>query len=261
MDRWNKKGDVAITVLVLLVLVVTGAALLTFLNSSQDIEAKILESDVVDIVNTREASSRLYLKQIGEEAYVMTYLNFVEDGRYLKDRTKKSLEGNSYLQIGELSGSNELNEEFIRIFRKNLVNRFRVHNFEDNPEILKNLFNKINLDEFEVSGSSEKLEVKISDFSVEREFKEENLKVTYSNPFSVELSFAKERLIGFEEILEFKQSCVGDSRIGCYDGKDLDNFNVEASEILGEVLIKMTSKNEYLIEKEFKKIEFSFIAL
>ena len=59
-------------------------------------------------------------------------------------------------------------------------------------------------------------------------------------------------LHNFEEIYEFKE-CVK-------RGEDcsLDNFKIEVFERYGK-LILLKSKKEFLIDKDFKKIEFDFV--
>lgn len=139
----NKKADMAVVVLVFVVLLTTIIALFTFLQSDEEINAKISESSVIGFVKLDEDLSKIYVRRAGQEA--------------LKGMDKDNF-----------------NENF---FRTRFKNEFQKYGFENMAQGLKENIAK---DGFETSFDGNVLTVIIEDLSLEKSFEGANVKYNFN---------------------------------------------------------------------------------
>ncbi|MBU3906896.1 MAG: hypothetical protein KKA64_01465 [Nanoarchaeota archaeon] len=102
----NKRGDIAVTILVLLVFITTIISIFVFLTNSRKIEANIVDANVVNSVYLEEGEAKFYLGEAGEKAATKVIKEAYElfdkpTDEYIK--TKFSEEFKSEIKISGIS--------------------------------------------------------------------------------------------------------------------------------------------------------------
>lgn len=246
----NKRGDIAVVVLVILALISTSAALFSFVTSSGGVEMKISDFKFIDSSYQKQNLAEFYIYQAGEDAIIKTYKEFADDSvpeyDYIKNRQK---EGNN-AKFGEIWDN--LDERFSNRFKENFKTEFENYEFEEG--YLKGLKELISKESFTVLFDGETLKVDIDDWQISNSL--DNIGVVYFPEISSEFNLRKIGLHSFEKIYEVKEKCLDEGIAkSCFDNY-LGNFE---SSIGSSNLVSLTSKKEFLAENTFEKISFSFI--
>ncbi|MFH1592157.1 MAG: hypothetical protein ABIB47_02195 [Candidatus Woesearchaeota archaeon] len=76
----NKRGDITVTLLIILVFVLAVSSLFIFITSSRNVEARIFDARAVStLFYAREDFGNFYLQQAGEEAIRDTYQDLADE--------------------------------------------------------------------------------------------------------------------------------------------------------------------------------------
>lgn len=284
----NKKGadSTGIIIFTFLVLTLIGITLFSFVQSVNYSNSMILGIDFIDSVYIQEQRAIFNLNQFAEIAFLKTYNDFLENGKYIKEP--------SFFNYNEKNipvfSSLELDENFKKEFKENLETEFRDEIFED--EVLNKLKSVFGTENFEVSGNTEKLSinkegfvftaetgnenrgiksdselVSEKDIPVNLDFSKFEAQVSYASNLLIEIDVNKLGLDSFEELYEFKESCsaIGElnSKIECYNlhKSEISNFNINIIKYNEKVVFEFESKKEFLIDGAYKKIKFSFVVI
>ena len=250
----NKKGDITILLLVILVLLLTSATLFSFITSSGKVEAKISNARFIENFYSRQDLAEFYLSQAGEIAIVRTYREFVEDDNYINNPIYNFKEEVEFREI-----HSKLNENFHNKFVENFKTEFKKYDFED--DYLKNLKEIIEDEDFDVIVDREILGIVIDSWEMNGSLNDIN--ITYVPGISLKFNLKKVGLHSFEEIYEIKERCKYKEDIeSCFS--DLINFEVsvvEKEKSSGEKYFFVTcaTKKDFLIGDGFDRIRFSFV--
>lgn len=251
----NRRGDIAILLLVILVLLVASATLFSFVISSGKVEAKISSAQFIKDFYSRQNLIEFYLNQAGENSIRKTYNEFVENGDYINNLI---ISGGEF-EFEEIH--NKLSENFRDRFIENFKEEFKNYNFEE--AYLKNLKQIILEKNFDVVADKNIVMMKINNLEMNDSI--EGVNINYIPKISLELNLKKIGLHSFEDIYEIKERCKDVEMVKeCYE--DLINFNVNVEEkekSNGEkyFLVTLTSKKQFLIDEKFENIDFSFVPM
>ncbi len=252
----NKRGDIAVTLLVFLILVTVLIALFTFVTNPMKVKEKISSLGVIQIISSQESLAEFYVKQSGESAAILTYKEFASDGIYVAEPVKMNLDREI-----EFSSLNEnLNEKFRLKFIENFQKEFEKYDFKE--EYLKNLKEIIKINNFYTVFDGNKIILDVNNL----EFKEslKDVGVLYAPKINVVLNLDNIGLDDFKRVYDIKEYCkIQEDVEECFNN-ELVNFNTvfqskENSNKEKYILARLTSKKEFLIDYKFEKVEFSFV--
>lgn len=254
--KMNKRGDLATTLLVIMIIVLFLATSFSFISSSGKVETKIFDSRFLESVYLNESQTRFEINNAGESTFVKAYDEIVVSDALAK------------LNNGGMT-SDELN---------NLVkDKFSAYWKADS---LAKKYNK-----FETSINGNFVELNIKEFSI---FKSEvvknekrvwiwgfiptwyktteqtTMKFVYYKPI---LSFRFEsKSLGLERFDDIKnafgecKNLVGNGEIEKCLGEKLTNLNAKAQEENGKKIFNFETKKAFLIDGQLRKIRFSLSA-
>lgn len=245
----NKRGDLQVTLLVLLILVASLTLLFIFYSEGKktksDFYGPITSYDVL----TKDNYIDFYISQIYTEAFYKTYDLFLTNEHYfisppetkegvivfgnLDDSWKEKFKTNLHLEVRSEARSYKFNEEFLEGVRLRLV-----------------------AGEFTIEEVDEGFVIAISNTLNSRN---SLIETEYSYAFRKELSFSLLGLNSFDKIYEAKESCLSDKEVDSIENclsSDL-NFNVEIIE--GSIkLFILSSKKDYYFGDNLNKFKFHF---
>ncbi len=251
----NRKGDLSVLLLVVLVLLVASVTLFSLVISSGKVKAKISNAQFINNFYSKQDLIEFYLNQAEEKAIVETYNEFVENSDYINNPITSGKE------IEFKNINNRLDENFRNRFIENFENEFGNYNFEE--DYLNNLKQIILNENFEVVVNKDILIITID--NLEMNSFVENINLTYIPEISLKFNLKKIGLNSFYEIYDVKEKCknVKDME-DCYG--DLINFNVsviEKEKTNGEkyFLVTLVSKKRFLIDGKFDNLQFSFVPM
>jgi len=253
----NKKGDMPIVLLVMLVLTVVLAALFSFATDSGTTSFQISNARAVDINYAELNFVEFYIKDAGKKAAVKSYKDLIESGVY----TGKPV----YNSNGEVEFNNlglDLNEKLEEKFKENFKSEIASYDFE--KSYLIDLKKIVAEDKFSVNYNEDIFEISINGLKFDNLF--EQIEVVYVPEILMEFDYGKIGVDSFEEVYTGKEKCksglsVEDIKI-CI-GNEVKDFNVdviEKTDFNGEkyTFVSLNSKNEFLIENKFENIRFGF---
>ncbi len=252
LDKTNKRGDVSIVILVFLVLLVVFGSLFIFYTSSVKIKDKISGVVVFNKVYMQENSIKFYLDSAGKDVMVKTYKDFVDDSgdEYDYINNRRTVEG-KYPEFEELHS--KINEKFEKRFSENFKKEFEKYDFEE--DYLIDLKKNISENKFDVSFNGEFIQLNMNSLMLTNSIKETS--IIYKPQISLEFDLNKIGLDDFGKLYNVKEDCKKQEDIQeCFNNR-LNYFNAFVNQ--ENSLVTLTSKKEFLIDEEFKKIEFSFI--
>jgi len=253
----SRRADISIVLLVILTLVLVISSLFIFVNSSSAVEAEIYDVKFIDQFYLRQNLAEFYVSESVKKAFIKTYLGFVSDSKsiyYYLNNPKETPQNSGNFEFANLHS--KLNENFENKFRENFQTEFKKYNFNEGyvEEYLRELNNFVEQGSFNVSLSKGILKMTINDFMIKDAF--EKIKIEYFSGISAEFNLTKLGLHDFDKVYEIKEKCKADENLkNCFE-IGLTNFNVEVNE---NNLVTLKSKKDFLIDNDFKKIEFSFI--
>lgn len=251
----NRKGDVSVLLLVILVLLVASATLFSLVISSGKVKAKISSAQFINNFYVKQELIEFYFNQAGEKTIVKTYDEFSNSGDYIN---------NPIISGGEIEFkniNNRLDENFKNRYIENFKEEFESYNFEE--DYLRDL-RQIILDEnFDVVVDKEIVTMTINNLEMNSSI--EGINVTYIPEISLEFNLKKIGLHSFNEIYNVKEKCKNAEELEeCYS--DLIYFDViveekEKSSSEKYFLVTLTSKKRFLIDRKFENIGFSFVPM
>ena len=248
----NQKGVglVATVLLVLMVLITVCYALYSFATTSGKISARISDASLTEVVLAREQIVEFYIRESGKNAFIKTYSDFVKNGEYI-DNPVVTL---NYYEFNDLNS--KLNEKFSEKFRENFLEEFKKYEFND--DYLKLLKEKIGDSKINYDNSEVKIE--IDGWATEE--KSESAGIYYNPKIIVELDFNDFGVDSFESLKKAKDVCI--KKTGDYGKCYYENlFYFNSAELKdsasGINYIHLSSKKQFLLDGEYKKIEFDFI--
>lgn len=252
----NKRGDLAVTLLVFLILATVLIAIFTFVTNPIKVKEKISSLGVIQDISSQESLVEFYVRQAGESAVILTYKEFASNGIYIADPVKI----NSNREIEFFNLNENLNEKFRLKFIENFQKEFEKYEFQE--ESLKTLKEIIKINNFYTAFDGNKIILDVNNL----EFKEslKDVSVLYAPKINVVLNLNNIGLYDFKGVYDIKESCkIQEDIEGCFNN-ELVNFNAELQSKENPnkekyILATLTSKKEFLIEYKFEKIEFSFV--
>jgi len=197
----NKRGEISILLLVILILLVASAALFTLATSSGKVEAKIVSAGFLENLNLKQNHIEYYLDQAGKNVLAKTYKEFAEENNYINNPV--SVEG--VAEFGELHA--KLKENFGKEFKENLKIEFASYGFEiDSLKQLK----KIILDgNFEIVVDDDNVILSVD--SLGGNYSLENIEINYMPKIKLKFNFEEFGLHSFEEVYNIKELCKGEN--------------------------------------------------
>lgn len=250
----GKKGEsISLSIFVFLTYALLTYSLFSFLTNSWYVQEEISVGSVIFEAYEEEDLADFYFSEVCERALIKTYYEFVskESSKYDYIENPQTYSGSEIFIFDNLNSN--FNEEFMKRLEENVVDGIKDYNFLSGGVVdIKKLGENY---VFILTG----LEFKGS---------KENLEYLYKPIIEDNFEIDKMSLNSFDEIYNFKESCLSGSfeeRKICYESnKELigkfDVFvevaGVENSKYL---IFNLKSKKEFLIEDNFKKIDFDFI--
>ncbi len=249
-SRKNKKGDMTVLLFVVLVLVMSSAALFSFVINSGKVEAKISDARFIENLYSDKDLAEFYLTGASESAIVKVYEEVVESDSYVGNANY-----NSEHQVRFEFINPELNNEFRNDFIDEFKTEFSRYDFEE--DYLKNLKEIIAEGNFEVVFDGEVLTMLITTWKIDDAMNDINVTL-YSPRVYLKFDMGKMGLHSFEEIYEVKEGCKGSENVrSCFE--ELVNFEVVVTEKDDDVFVGLTSKKDFLIDEGFRNINFGFV--
>jgi hypothetical protein len=253
----EKRGDVAINILVVLVLIMAITTLFVFSSHGGDMKARVLNSKVAGGFYVYVEEAKDYLSSSGERALLETYEEFVKGvgaNDYIKNRQTNGEGIPNFVGLAD-----NLDEKFKNRFSEKFKEDFGKFVFE--RENLIGLQKVVSEDKFlvEVSGGDVILKINQWEF-IERAKEEDKDKIVILHTPKIIINFDLEKigLHTFKDLDEVKENCKVKITVGekkkCFE-EGLFNFEIKLE---GEV-VKLISKKKFLIKKVIEKFDFSFI--
>ena len=253
----NKKGDIGVTLLVVLVFILAVAALVVFNGGLGVISDTMTDLSFVDVVSSERVYVESFLNQVAEEAFIDSYKEFVEKGSYIKGPVS-STDHTSYLQFSLIFEDEQLRKKFRDLFEKKFLEGMKG----------KKIFGQDFKDEdFKFDASKDWVEVRTS--ALEVVSGKEGISVDYSSEYVDVLEFKDFGLHSFSELSDVRKTCFGEIKseeVGKSEEclKVLDNFKSDVTyDAKGFFLVKFESEREFIrkvgsdVKKE--KISFGFV--
>ncbi|MEK6906750.1 MAG: hypothetical protein AABW81_03950 [Nanoarchaeota archaeon] len=240
----NKRGDLAITLMVFLVITICLASLFLFSTSSGDVKTKIAGAFIVSKAESRGDLAEFYIREAAESSAIKTYDSLIADEKYIQKPVNYNVDG--IPEFSELS--NTINEDFIAEFNKNFKENFASYEFQEDYLIgLKEIVAK---DEFSNSFDGKAVMVKINTLEITSSSDTESIK--YIPKISVKVDFKNIGLDYFEDIRNVKNICYNEEQ--CYN-EGLNYFSAS----INKDVVSLKSKKDFSIGSGFKSIGFSFV--
>lgn len=258
----NKRGDISVLVLVFLVLIVTGAAIVSFYLSLSNQNKIVANVDYVDNIYLQEQDANFYLKQAGENAFIKTYSDFVKDGSYLSIDSFTLDKEIKYFNSKGILNTEEINNKFKEQFETNFIKEFQGYKFE--KDNLGSLNDIISRKEFSVNFNGESLILTFKQIKFSFVDSNKKFQADYTSDLLFGFEFKKYKLPSFVEINNVESFCMDKPTIDeaktCFESS-LVNFDVSSLDSNGNSLIQLKTKQSYLIDNSLKSVIFGFVKL
>ena len=260
----NKKGDVAIVILVILVLLLCVSSWFVF-SLSKSNKINTLDLTTIEKIKSNQFAFEESLSLAGERALIKTFDEFVSGNQYDYLKNRKN--------TGEFFALHDkLNENFALRFKENFLEYFSSQNFYANSLLVQ--YKSIQNGNFDVSFDGNEVVIKLdySPLSVESD----SILVDYSAPIKIKIPLNQTGLNGFNEIYLAKENCKSfkaDEMKNCFDEK-LYNFDAEVYLVLdsgdefGLVSVDSTSnlnfvhlvsKDSFSFENGIRNVNITFV--
>lgn len=258
----NKRGDVQIGILVLLAVLVAGAALFSFWQSYTKDEVIITDARVLDNAYMKENQIRFYIDVALEKAIVESYgpiiakANFVEAGNEIVFG----------LDMEELIWTNFRNEILKYEFKDPMLNDFK---------------NKVMEGSFEISYSGDKVSATLSDMTIssslvlqsgkrvplwkfvpspfEAQEVQQLAGVMYKPVIEERVRLEDMGLTGYDSIADAIKLCAGKTKEDLQNclGEKLAGFKISVVETAGKQIVSFETKDSFQIGDKLESIKFS----
>ncbi len=209
----NKRGDMAVIMVVFMTLLLVGVALYYFNTSNKAYAETIQNPDILDKVYFQEDQAKFYLQDSLERATINTYQDFIDNELYIVNSVKKD----DYLIFDK-----PWNEE--EKFERKLIENFGI-------EISKYKIEGFDLGNMEINAEANNIFVKMKNFNADFSTTENEVGVSYDKEINAELNLNEFGLHSFKEISDVKEYCKeiasAVEKGNCYS-EVLKNFDVSA---------------------------------
>ncbi len=268
----NRRGDASVLVFVVLVLLVCGIALFSFVYSSKRASIEIFNSNLIEAVYAEQSDLNFYIREKVDSVYLKTYSDFVSNGRYLIGDQILLHEDRQFFYFILLKDDASVNSEFKASLKDNLKSiSFSENEILDSPQ-LKIIQDKFANGDFLLDGPLENFNIVFADIPLKSNFKKENLNVTYLTDISLNYNLKEFGLVSFSYLNSLLASCSNgypDERFSCLEKTvHFPSFYTEVfrrkdskGKELPEVLVRMTSREQFLIDGSMQNIYIRFFVL
>jgi len=252
----GKKGDVSVTLLVMMTVGISIASLLIFYLSEKTIISE-LESPrpVLNVYAERELLG-FYAYDVARQSVIESY-NELAGSRGFISETPICEEFSGirvFCSPDTNLKSNLENNARIRFFQKFKIDELKKRYREENIDIELGL-DKINI------GLENSFKLKIKNITFVYSEADNKIIIRHNFDVSQEIKFDEIGLASFEEIYNKINECRSKNFKECFKLENFDvNIEEESYSGQGFYKIKMTSKASFWLNNEFKKIEILFLA-
>jgi len=255
----NKRGDMAVVLVVFLTLLITSVSLFVFVTSSNKINAKISDAGIVNNVQIKENEAEFYIKETAEDSVVDSYTEIIQNENYIEQPAIYNSEKEVEFKDLNSGADEELNKKFNEKFKGDF------ENYEFEKEHLKKLKDVISKDGFSALFNGQAFQLNINAFEMNDSSAKVN--VSYTPKIFLEINLTRIGLDSFNKIYLSKEECktgqTAEAMKTCFED-NLRNFNVEVVEKTNSAnekyfLVKLKSKKTFLTETGFENLEFSFV--
>ncbi len=252
----NKTGSMHVTLMVFMVATLAIASIFIFATSESNFEGKISDARVVGFTSNVYDLGQFYINQAGEKAFVDSYTELIKDNSFMANPKKNS---NGDVEFGSLNPN--LDDDMLKRISPRFKENFNSYEFTN--EFMIKIKNSINDGKFRIAEENRRFKIVVS--NLEFNFSSSSINVIYFPEISSSLDTNKIGLNSFEEIYAAKEKCKNDEKVKeCFE-KDLKSFNVYAEQKTEDgkkyYLVTLTSKQEFLIDGEFKSIGLRFVGV
>lgn len=240
----NKRGDISITLLVFMVVVLTGSVLFSFIRSSGKITGNIADSRFLEGAYFGEEGARSFMKAASEDALIKSYYEVAnEKGDDL------------FKNFDEIAVDNLIKEKFNAKFAE------EIKKYGAGEKVMQDLLAEVEKGNFVSSFDGDGMSIEIKDFAISAgvvgQNKETKIGVIYRPKMIVNVSLEELGLYGFWKInnaIEKCKSAKSDSEISnCFSSELSTRFLVDYNKkVLG-----LESRRVFLIGNELRSIKIS----
>jgi hypothetical protein len=237
----NKRGDIAVTLLVLMSVFLASVALISFIKDYGKIEAYVINPDFMDNVLYQSQEERYYFSESLRDGLITAYDEDFSNGAF---------------------SGRDLNK-FKEKIKKYAIEKINSYSFKS--EHLAELKNLMNSGKFEVIVLNDKIEGKFGyggEMLISDEFSYDEKKMVdlaYRPRFTVSFKYLELGLEDFELVGNSISNCKGNEKIEECLNEKLSNFAAsKVSDSGGESMIQITSKRDFVIDGVIKKIQYAY---
>jgi len=246
--RMNRKGDIAVNILVIMTLVLIGTALISFTLNLGKTEVSISDARLMENLGVKEKQIQFYLGDFGEKSLLSAYFASADN---FESVSEADLKNNINTKFKGLVSSYPLEQE--GVLKKDMSKL----NIELNGDIMTVKLSGIILSYSHLVKDSKR--VYLWGFiptwmTVENSYLE--LGASYSPEFNVQLNLSKIGLHSFNDINSAYNACAGlGNAKQCMESK-LGNFEVDVqNKEDGSKLIIIKSKKKFVVDGMLKGLE------
>jgi hypothetical protein len=254
----NKKGDITIVIFVIMVVALSGAVLVMMLLEDRNVKNELKTPEEVSNLYSEEELLNYHIRNILEEAVVRTYETAAKSGEYISNSPDCFYKGQKFFCT--------INPGLKSYLQQNIQTRLLQNlNFTEFIEDLneKGMLLDISLKNYEfVYSDKVKFSLKNITFIYDSEKKTgiKDVIIRHSFNISQETNFDEIGLDDFNTIYEKIISCKNANFKECFKLKHFNTI-IEDTKIENKDFynIRLSSKEEHSIDKESRKVEFSFL--
>lgn len=263
--KMNKKGDVAVNMIVLMTLVLVAVTIMSFFIYNGKIQAKITDARFLDNIYTPEENARFYISDAGEKAIVTSYKEMIDSGLFTGQSPTK-IEG---VVVFDSILPRQVDDDFTLKFNENFKSIIQGYDISYKNEIYESR-GSVNGDIFNIIGSitiSGSMTIKDNKriwiwYFIPTPFSEEVIKqmmaISYKPKINIIFNISEIGLHSFQDIFSASKACLSEKDVqGCLSGK-LVNFNVQVGEQGNYKKVSLISKKKFVVNN-LEEIKLAFL--
>lgn len=250
----GKRGNVQVTVFILLAILLMGFTIFKFATTSKIVEEKIGGAEVMESFYSDEEQINFYFQETGERAAIKAYKEFASEGWYADGM--QFVDGNVVFE----NLNPGFRENFIIAFEEKFKEEFAKYKFENSyyQRVSEYLQKGDLIAELDASGNILKFKMAAPQMIV---ITNNELRGSYSFEIKNKIRLDEIGLESFEKIKDAKDSCKNEGDVvkikDCISNK-IKNFESSGRESNGYYLIDLQSKKEFFIDGNKERVEFNF---
>jgi len=280
----NRRGDIAVTVLVLMTVFLTGFALFSFYTHYGKIEAYISDARFIESASFQERQIEFYLNDFSERAVLDSYSDLAANGQFTGTGVSKqnsvvvlndfdkftsdaALRGGIIEGIKRIAGEYNFGSVSLDDFKNSLTaGKFNVGVLGDNVNIsLEGVPIYVNI----VKKDYERIYIgnipgigRVIPTLKTKEKIVSSIGIVYTPKFSLIINLESLGLEGYDKINVAAVSCKNNANNnaiqGCFNS-ELKNFDTAVSDVGNLKKVSLNSKRVFVLNGQLKKIGFEFI--